>query len=47
MVLLTGVDDLQRALTGDAIGRDIVLDVVRRERRFEVSAIPRERTGPG
>ena len=44
---ITGVDDLQRALTGDAIGRAIVLDVVRRERRFEVSAFPRERSGPG
>jgi S1-C subfamily serine protease len=44
---ITGVDDLQRALAGDAIGRDIVLDVVRRERRFEVSAVPRERAGAG
>jgi S1-C subfamily serine protease len=40
------VDDLQRALTGDAIGRDVALDIVRRERRFEVRAVPRERAGP-
>jgi S1-C subfamily serine protease len=44
---ITGVDDLQRALTGDAIGRSVVLDVVRRERRFEVEAVPRERAALG
>jgi len=43
---VAGVDDLLRALTGEAIGRDVVLDVVRRERRFDVRAVPQERAGP-
>ena len=43
---VASVDDLLRALTGEAIGRDVVLDIVRRERRFDVCAVPTERAGP-
>ena len=43
---VAGIDDLQRALSGEAIGRVVTLDVVRRERRFDVEAVPQERAGP-
>jgi S1-C subfamily serine protease len=40
---IADVDDLQRVLGSDAIGRRVVLGVLRRDRRFTVTVIPRER----
>jgi S1-C subfamily serine protease len=40
---ITGADDLVRALTGDKIGRDVGLDVLRRTERLTLSMIPAER----
>ncbi len=40
---ITGADDLVRALTGDKIGRDIALDVLRGTERLTMSLVPRER----
>jgi S1-C subfamily serine protease len=40
---LTGADDLIRALTGDKIGRDVTLDVLRGAERLTVSLVPQER----
>jgi S1-C subfamily serine protease len=40
---IADVDDLQRVLGSDAIGRRVVLGVLRRDRRFAMTVIPRER----
>jgi S1-C subfamily serine protease len=40
---ITGADDLIRALTGDKIGQDVALDVLRGAERFTVSLVPQER----
>src|SRR5271154_6559021 len=40
---IAGADDLVRALTGDKIGRDVALDVLRRTERLTVSVVPQER----
>jgi S1-C subfamily serine protease len=40
---LTGADDLIRALTGEKIGRDVTLDVLRGTDRLTVSLVPQER----
>jgi S1-C subfamily serine protease len=37
------VDDLQRALGAEAIGHEVTLDVLRRDRRLALAAVPRER----
>jgi S1-C subfamily serine protease len=37
------VDDLQRLLPGDAIGRSVELGVLRRDRRVALAVVPRER----
>jgi S1-C subfamily serine protease len=42
-VAITGADDLIRALTGDKIGRDVALDVLRGTERLTVSLVPQER----
>jgi S1-C subfamily serine protease len=41
------VDDLQRALGADAIGREIRLVVLRRDRKLALAAVPRERASNG
>jgi S1-C subfamily serine protease len=40
---IAGADDLVRALTGDKIGRDVELDVLRRTERLTLSVVPQER----
>ena len=40
---VANVDDLQRALGSDAIGREMRLVVLRRDRKLALAAIPRER----
>ncbi len=40
---IAGADDLIRALTGDRIGRDVALDVLRGAERLTVSLVPQER----
>jgi len=40
---IAGADDLVRALTGDKIGRDVALDVLRGTERLTVSLVPQER----
>src|SRR5271154_3253095 len=40
---ITGADDLIRALTGEKIGRDVALDVLRGTERLTVSVVPQER----
>jgi S1-C subfamily serine protease len=40
---IAGADDLVRALTGDKIGRDVALDVLRRTERLTLSVVPQER----
>jgi len=42
-VAVASVDDLQRALGSDAIGREMRLVVLRRDRKLALAAIPRER----
>jgi len=42
-VSITGADDLIRALTGEKIGKDVVLDVLRGTERLTVSLTPQER----
>ncbi len=37
------VDALQRVLAADAIGREVILAVLRHDRRLAISAVPRER----
>jgi S1-C subfamily serine protease len=41
--MIAGADDLVRALTGDKIGRDVALDVLRGTERLTLSVVPRER----
>ncbi len=41
------VDDLQRALGGEAIGRETTLIVLRRDRKLALAAVPRERAAAG
>jgi len=40
---ITGADDLVRALTGDKIGRDVVLEVLRGTELLTLSLVPQER----
>jgi S1-C subfamily serine protease len=42
-VTIAGADDLVRALTGEKIGRDVALDVLRGTERLKVSVVPEER----
>ncbi len=42
-VPIADVDDLQRALGGEAIGRETLLTVVRRDRKLALAVVPRER----
>ncbi len=42
-VTIAGADDLVRALTGDKIGRDVALDVLRGSERLTLSVVPQER----
>jgi S1-C subfamily serine protease len=42
-VVITGADDLIRALTGEKIGRSVALDVLRGSERLSVSLVPEER----
>ena len=41
--IISGADDLIRALTGDKIGRRVALDVLRGTERLTVSLVPQER----
>jgi S1-C subfamily serine protease len=41
--VIAGADDLVRALTGEKIGRDIALDVLRGAERLTLSVVPQER----
>ena len=41
--MIAGADDLVRALTGDKIGRDVTLDVLRGTERLTVRVVPQER----
>jgi S1-C subfamily serine protease len=41
--IIAGADDLVRALTGEKIGRDVALDVLRGTERITVSVVPQER----
>jgi S1-C subfamily serine protease len=40
---IAGADDLVRALTGDKIGREVALDVLRGTERLTLSVVPQER----
>ncbi len=40
---IAGVDDLQHALGAEAIGHEVTLSVLRRDRRLALAAVPRER----
>jgi S1-C subfamily serine protease len=40
---ITGADDLVRALTGETIGRDVALDVLRGTERLALKLTPQER----
>jgi S1-C subfamily serine protease len=40
---IAGADDLVRALTGEKIGRDVALDVLRGAERLTISVVPQER----
>ena len=40
---IAGADDLVRALTGEKIGRDVALDVLRGTERLTLSVVPQER----
>jgi S1-C subfamily serine protease len=40
---IAGADDLVRALTGDTIGREVALDVLRGTERLTLAMVPRER----
>jgi len=44
---MTGADDLIRALTGEKIGREVALDVLRGTERLTVSLVPQERKRTG
>jgi len=41
--IITGADDLIRALTGEKIGKSVALDVLRGLERFTLSLVPEER----
>jgi S1-C subfamily serine protease len=41
--IIAGADDLVRALTGEKIGRDVALDVLRGTERLTISVVPQER----
>jgi S1-C subfamily serine protease len=40
---IAGADDLVRVLTGEKIGRDVALDVLRGGERITISVVPLER----
>jgi S1-C subfamily serine protease len=40
---ITGADDLVRALTGETIGRDVALDILRGTERLTLKLTPQER----
>jgi S1-C subfamily serine protease len=40
---ITGADDLVRTLTGDKIGREVALDVLRGTDRLTLTLVPQER----
>ena len=42
-ITITGADDLVRALTGDTIGREVALDVLRGTERLTIKLTPQER----
>jgi S1-C subfamily serine protease len=42
-VVITGADDLIRALTGEKIGKSVALDVLRGTERLTVALVPQER----
>jgi S1-C subfamily serine protease len=42
-VTITGADDLVRTLTGETIGREVTLDVLRGTERLTLSMVPQER----
>jgi S1-C subfamily serine protease len=46
-VTITGADDLIRALTGEKIGNDVALDVLRGTERLRISLVPQERKRTG
>jgi S1-C subfamily serine protease len=41
--IITGADDLIRALTGERIGKSVALDVLRGFERLTLSLVPEER----
>jgi S1-C subfamily serine protease len=41
--MIAGADDLVRALTGDKIGQNVALDVLRGVERLTISVTPEER----
>jgi hypothetical protein len=41
--IITGADDLIRALTGEKIGKSVALEVPRGLERFTLSLVPEER----
>jgi S1-C subfamily serine protease len=41
--IIAGADDLVRALTGEKIGKDVALDVLRGTERLTISIVPQER----
>jgi S1-C subfamily serine protease len=41
--IITGADDLIRALTGEKIGKSVALDMLRGLERFTLSLVPEER----
>jgi len=43
---IAGADDLVRALTGEKIGREVALDVLRGTERLTLAAVPQERRRP-
>ena len=40
---IAGADDLVRALTGEKIGREVALDVLRGTERLTLALVPQER----
>ncbi|MBV1700055.1 MAG: S1C family serine protease, partial [Hyphomicrobiales bacterium] len=46
-VAMTGADDLVRALTGDKIGKNVAVEVLRGESRLSVALVPEERRRAG
>jgi S1-C subfamily serine protease len=43
---IAGADDLVRALTGETIGREVKLDVLRGTERMTLAMVPQERKRP-